>query len=96
MTNKGVDILKKDYKIKKEIFLIHLHELLASEIEVGIGFLAGQIFGLTLKEEKSLTQIKYLLDQNEKVVLMALGWLAREDKVLCRFDSDELFVRSIK
>ena len=73
-----------------------LHELLASEIEVGIGFLAGQIFAITLKEEKSLTQIKNLLDQNEKVVLMALGWLAREDKVLCRFDSDELFVRSIK
>jgi predicted GH43/DUF377 family glycosyl hydrolase len=73
-----------------------LHELLASEIEVGIGFLAGQIFRLTLKEEKSLTQIKNLLNQNEKVVLMAIGWLSREDKVLCRFDSDELFVRSIK
>ncbi|MHA2343542.1 MAG: glycoside hydrolase family 130 protein [Candidatus Hodarchaeales archaeon] len=73
-----------------------LHELLASEIEVGIGFLAGQVFALTLKEEKSLTQIKNLLNQNEKVVLMAIGWLSREDKVLCRFDSDELFVRSIK
>ena len=73
-----------------------LHELLASEIEVGIGFLAGQIFGLTLKEEKSVTQITNLLNQNEKVVLMAIGWLTREDKVLCRFDSDELFVRSIK
>ncbi|UCC18333.1 MAG: winged helix-turn-helix domain-containing protein [Promethearchaeota archaeon] len=73
-----------------------LHELLASEIEVGIGFLAGQLFGLTLKEEKSLTQIKNLLNQNEKVVLMAIGWLSRENKVLCRFDSDELFVRSIE
>ena len=73
-----------------------LHELLASEIEVGIGFLAGQIFSLILKEEKSLTQIKNLLNQNEKVVLMAIGWLSRENKVLCRFDSDELFVRSIE
>ena len=73
-----------------------LHELLASEIEVGIGFLAGQVFALTLKEEKSLTQIKKLLNQNEKVVLMAIGWLSRENKVLCRFDSDELFVRSIE
>ncbi|MFX0070920.1 MAG: winged helix-turn-helix domain-containing protein [Candidatus Hermodarchaeota archaeon] len=72
-----------------------LHELLASEIEVGIGFLAGQIFSLISKEEKSLTQIKNLLNQNEKVVLMAIGWLSREDKVLCRFDSDELFVSSI-
>jgi predicted GH43/DUF377 family glycosyl hydrolase len=73
-----------------------LHELLASEIEVGIGFLAGQIFNLILKEEKSLTQIKNLLNQNEKVLLMAIGWLSRENKVLCRFDSDELFVRSIE
>jgi predicted GH43/DUF377 family glycosyl hydrolase len=73
-----------------------LHELLASEIEVGIGFLAGQIFTITLKEEKSLTQIKNLLNQNEKVVLMAIGWLSRENKVLSRFDSDELFVRSIE
>jgi hypothetical protein len=73
-----------------------LHELLASEIEVGIGFLAGQVFSLTLKEEKSLTQIKNILNQNEKVVLMAIGWLSRENKVLCRFDSDDLFVRSIE
>ena len=73
-----------------------LHELLASEIEVGIGFLAGQVFAITLKKEKSLTQIKNLLNQNEKVVLMAIGWLSRENNVLCRFDSDELFVRSIQ
>ncbi|MHA2281692.1 MAG: winged helix-turn-helix domain-containing protein [Promethearchaeota archaeon] len=27
---------------------------------------------------------------------MAIGWLSRENKVLSRFDSDELFVRSIE
>ncbi len=73
-----------------------LHELLASEIEVGIGFLAGQIYNLTFKEEKSLTHLVNSLHQNEKVLLMAVGWLTRENKVLCRFDSDELFIRSIR
>jgi predicted GH43/DUF377 family glycosyl hydrolase len=73
-----------------------LHELLASDLEVGIGFLAGQIFNLTIKEEKSLTQLKNLLNQKEYLLLMAIGWLTREDKVLCRIDSDELIVRSIR
>ncbi len=73
-----------------------LHELLASEVEVGIGFLAGQVFNVTIKEEKSLTQLKNLLNQNENILLMAIGWLARENKVLCRFDSDEIFIRSIE
>ncbi len=73
-----------------------IHELLASELEVGIGFLAGQIFNLTIKEEKSLTQLKNLLNQKEYVLLMAIGWLTRENKILCRIDSDELIVRSIR
>ena len=71
-----------------------LHELLASELEVEIGLLAGKIFNLTFTQEKSLTDLKNLLHKNEKVLLMAVGWLARENKVLCRFDSDELFIRS--
>ncbi len=73
-----------------------IHELLASELEVGIGFLAGQIFNLTIKEEKSLTQLKNLLNQKEYVLLMAIGWLTRENKILCRIDSDEIIVRSIR
>ncbi len=73
-----------------------IHELLASELEVGIGFLAGQIFNLTIIEEKSLTQLKNLLNQKEYLLLMAIGWLTREDKILCRIDSDELIVRSIR
>ncbi|GAH05093.1 unnamed protein product, partial [marine sediment metagenome] len=73
-----------------------LHELLSSDLEVGIGFLAGQIFNLTIKEEKSVTQLMNLMNQKEYLILMAIGWLTREDKVLCRIDSDELIVRSIK
>ncbi|MFX1438327.1 MAG: winged helix-turn-helix domain-containing protein, partial [Promethearchaeota archaeon] len=72
-----------------------LHELLASDLEAGIGFLAGQIFNLTINEEKTLAQLKTLLNQKEYLLLMAIGWLIRENKVLCRIDSDELIVRSI-
>ena len=73
-----------------------IHELLGSDLEVGIGFLAGQIFNLTIKEEKSVTQLMNLMNQKEYLILMAIGWLTREDKVLCRIDSDELIVRSIR
>ena len=73
-----------------------LNELLASEIEIEIGFLAGEIFDLTFDEEKSLTQLKHLLKQDEKRLLMAIGWLARENKVLCRFELDDLLIRAIE
>jgi hypothetical protein len=69
---------------------------LGSDLEVGIGFLAGQIFNLTIKEEKSVTQLMNLMNQKEYLILMAIGWLTRENKILCRIDSDELIVRSIR
>ena len=73
-----------------------LNELLASEIEIEIGFLAGEIFDLAIDEEKSLTQLKHLLNQDEKRLLMAIGWLARENKVLCRFELDDLLIKAIE
>jgi hypothetical protein len=72
-----------------------LHELLASEVEAGIGFLAGKLYKLAFNEEKTLTQIKDRLNQEESVILMAIGWLARESKILCRFDDGELVVRTM-
>jgi len=73
-----------------------LHELLASEVEIGIGFLAGKIFNLASREEKSLTQLRELLNQEERIILMSIGWLARENKVLCRFKDNELIIRAIE
>ena len=72
-----------------------LHELLASEVETGLGFLAGKIFNLALREEKTLTQLKQLTNQNEKVILMTVGWLARESKALIRFEGKEIIIRTI-
>jgi len=72
-----------------------LHELLSSEVEAGIGFVAGKIYKFAFNEEKTLTQIKERLNQEENIILMAIGWLARENKILCRFDHDELVVRTL-
>ena len=72
-----------------------LHELLASEVEAGIGFLAGKVFTYAINGEKTLTQIKDRMNQEESAILMAIGWLARENKILIRFDDGELVVRTI-
>lgn len=72
-----------------------LHELLASEVETGVGFLAGTIHNLALSNEKTLTQLKKFTNRNEKIILMAIGWLARENKVLIRFNGNEIIIRAI-
>jgi len=73
-----------------------LQELLIGKIdpEAQIGFLAGQIFNATIKEEKSLDQLRSLLKRDERVILMGIGWLARENKVLYRYDQGEIKIRS--
>ena len=69
-----------------------LKELLAttSELEVNIGFLAGEIFKAAFKEEVSLKQLKQLLNQDENMLMMAIGWLARENKVVFRHDHNDI------
>ncbi|MBY9005993.1 MAG: winged helix-turn-helix domain-containing protein [Candidatus Lokiarchaeota archaeon] len=72
-----------------------LHELLATEVETGLGFLAGQIFNLALREEKTITQLMQLTNQNENIILMSVGWLVRENKVFARFEGNEIVVKII-
>lgn len=69
-----------------------LKELLAttSELEVEIGFLAGEIFKAAFKEEVSLTQLKQSLNQDENMLMMAIGWLARENKVVFRHELNDV------
>lgn len=69
-----------------------LKELLAtkSELEVKIGFLAGEIFKAAFKEEVSLKQLKQSLNQDENMLMMAIGWLARENKVVFRHDHNDI------
>ncbi len=58
-----------------------------------IGFTAGQIYNAGLKKEITLTQLKGILKKDEKVILMAVGWLAREGKVNFSVDNNDLKMR---
>ena len=47
-----------------------------------IGSVAGAIWHyLEINNEASLTKLTRELDENERTVLMAIGWLAREGKL---------------
>ncbi|NVM01574.1 MAG: winged helix-turn-helix domain-containing protein [Candidatus Helarchaeota archaeon] len=69
-----------------------LKELLATNIglEVEIGFLAGEVFKTAFKKEIGLKQLKQLLNRDDDILMMAIGWLAREKKVLIRYDHDDI------
>jgi len=69
-----------------------LKELLAttSELEVKIGFLAGEIYKAAFNQEVSLKQLKQSLNQDENMLMMAVGWLARENKVVFRHDHNDI------
>ena len=58
-----------------------------------IGFTAGQIYNAGLKKEITMTQLKDSLNKDEKVILMAVGWLAREGKVNFSVDNNDLKMR---
>jgi len=47
-----------------------------------IGEIAGQVWDfLNEKEEASVTEVCRTLDESHSKVSMAIGWLAREDKL---------------
>lgn len=79
---------------------VNLNELLEElsatimESEVDMGFLAGQIFNSAFAREKTIAQLKQILNQDEKMLLMAIGWLARENKVLFRYDNGVIKIRT--
>ncbi len=58
-----------------------------------IGFTAGKIWMLLRKkDEVNLANLPKLLEEKAPLVQMALGWLAREDKVLFRTEGAKTFV----
>ena len=67
---------------------VNLNELLdelinkSRQIEpsLDIGITAGQVFNACFKQAQSLKQLKKLLHKDNKSILMAIGWLAREGK----------------
>jgi hypothetical protein len=58
-----------------------------------IGFTAGKVWMfLRKKDEVNLANLPKLMDEKTLLVQMALGWLAREDKVVLRAEGAKTFV----
>ncbi len=56
-----------------------------------IGIVAGEIWQfLEKRKEASLEDIFKSLDKSKEIILMSLGWLAREGHVLVRKTKDSL------
>ncbi len=61
-----------------------------------IGEAAGKIYHLLEEDEKNITKLKESLKSegyNETIVIMAIGWLAREDKVNIIKDGRKWIIR---
>lgn len=61
-----------------------------SKFDVDIGFLAGEIFRKTLRKEIALEQLEEEYKDRRELLLMAIGWLAREEKVIIRRENGKL------
>ena len=61
-----------------------------SKFNVDIGFLAGQIFRKALRNEITLEKLEEDYKDKRDLLLMAIGWLAREEKVIIRRDNGKL------
>ena len=59
-----------------------------------VGWLAGNIFKEAFKGEKSISQLKNILNTDETRILMAIGWLARENKIHLWFEGNDLIIRT--
>ncbi len=58
-----------------------------------IGIAAGDIWNhLELKDRTGLDDLLSIQPKNEKVILMALGWLAREGHVLFKVENGVTFI----
>ena len=61
-----------------------------------IGESAGKVYHLLKDGEKNITKLKESLRKegyNETIVIMAIGWLAREDKVDVKKDGRKWTIR---
>lgn len=61
-----------------------------SKFNIDIGFLAGEIFRKALRKEITLEQLEVDYKDKRELLLMAIGWLAREEKVIIRRENGEL------
>lgn len=56
-----------------------------------IGYTAGTVWMTLVKGEQSVKEIKKETKLTEKEILLALGWLAREEKIELREEEKDIF-----
>ena len=66
-----------------------------SKLQVNIGFIAGDIYKRAYKEEVLISDLKKEYKEKEDLLMMAIGWLARENKIIIRNDDGDLKIWSI-
>ncbi len=66
-----------------------------STLDAEIGFLAGEIYEIAYENEISLTQLKKDYSDKQDLLMMAIGWLARENKVIFRNKEGELKIWAV-
>ena len=59
-----------------------------------VGFTAGQIYNAAKNKEVTLTNLNAAINKSEQIILMAIGWLAREGKISCRYVNNEMRLKT--
>ncbi len=64
------------------------------DIQSEIEFTAGQVFNEGLNKEITLTQLKNSLKKDDKIILMAIGWLASQGKIIFLSDGNNIKIKT--
>ncbi|MBU3942048.1 MAG: winged helix-turn-helix domain-containing protein, partial [Nanoarchaeota archaeon] len=70
-----------------------LNEKSDINIQSEIDFTAGQVFNVGLNKEITLTRLKNSLKKDEKIILMAIGWLASQEKIIFLSDNNDIKIK---
>ena len=71
-----------------------LNEKSDIDIQSDIEFTAGQVFNEGLNKEITLTQLKNSLKKDDKIILMAIGWLASQGKIIFLSDGNNIKIKT--
>ncbi len=58
-----------------------------------MGIAIEQVFNAGLNKEITLTQLKNTLRKDEKIILMAIGWLASQEKIIFLSDNNDIKIK---
>ncbi len=71
-----------------------LNELLIpNDVFNEVSFTAGRVYDACINEELGMKKLKKRILKDEKIIMMAIGWLAREEKIESRYVDDELYIK---